>query len=67
MEIPALTTQQMINVDNLMIQEYGITLIQMMENAGRNLAELSRRMLGGTVARKQAVVFCGAGNNDRSL
>lgn len=63
MKIPALTTQQMIDVDNLMIQEYGILLIQMMENAGRNLAELSRRLMGGEVAGKHIAVFCGGGNN----
>ena len=41
MQIPFISTQQMIEVDRLMIEEYGIQLIQMMENAGRNLAELS--------------------------
>ena len=51
------------DVDNLMIQEYGIHLIQMMENAGRNLAELSRRMLRGAVSGKRIAVFCGGGNN----
>lgn len=63
MNIPALTTQQMIDIDNSMIQEYGIQLIQMMENAGRNLAELARQMLGGDVSGKQIAVFCGGGNN----
>ena len=37
--LPAVTTAQMTEVDRLMIEEYGIRLIQMMENAGRNLAE----------------------------
>ena len=36
MKIPALTTQQMVEVDRLMIDEFGITLIQMMEDAGHN-------------------------------
>ncbi|MCH7522157.1 MAG: NAD(P)H-hydrate epimerase, partial [Chloroflexi bacterium] len=27
-------------VDRLMVEEYGIVLLQMMENAGRNLARL---------------------------
>ena len=31
--IPSLTTAQMVEVDRLMIEEYGIVLIQMMENA----------------------------------
>lgn len=38
MEIPALSTEQMKEVDRLMVEEFGIGLIQMMENAGRNLA-----------------------------
>jgi NAD(P)H-hydrate epimerase len=61
--IPYISTQQMVEVDRLMIEQYGIQLIQMMENAGRNLAELSRRMLGGDVRTKRIVVLCGAGNN----
>jgi NAD(P)H-hydrate epimerase len=63
MQIPFVTTQQMVEVDRLMIEEYDIQLIQMMENAGRNLAELSRRMLGGDVPSKRIAVLCGAGNN----
>lgn len=63
MQIPYITTQQMVEVDRLMIEEYGIQLIQMMENAGRSLAELSRRMLGGDVRGKRIAVLCGAGNN----
>ena len=61
--LPVLTTDQMIEVDRLMIEEWGITLIQMMENAGRNLAELARRQLGGTVEGKRVVVLCGNGHN----
>jgi NAD(P)H-hydrate epimerase len=62
MRLPALTTQQMIEVDHLMIEDYGIDLIQMMENAGRQLAEQAHRMLGGVLERK-VIVLCGAGNN----
>lgn len=63
MQVPFITTQQMVEVDRLMIEEYGIQLIQMMENAGRNLAEISRRMLGGDVRAKRVAVLCGSGNN----
>jgi NAD(P)H-hydrate epimerase len=35
----------------------------MMENAGKNLAELARRRLGGGVVEKRILVLCGAGNN----
>lgn len=63
MDLPALTTSQMIEVDRLMIEEWGIDLIQMMENAGRNLAELARRSLGGAVTGSRVAVLCGNGNN----
>ncbi|HSQ26316.1 MAG TPA: NAD(P)H-hydrate epimerase [Anaerolineales bacterium] len=63
MNIPAITTQQMIQVDRLMIETYGIQLIQMMENAGKSLAELSRNLLGDDVQDKNIAVICGAGNN----
>ena len=63
MTIPALTTAQMAEVDRLMIEEYGILLVQMMENAGRSLAEMARRMLNGQLAGRKIAVLSGAGNN----
>ena len=63
MEIPSLTTEQMVEVDRLMIEDYDIELIQMMENAGRNLAELTVRMLGASLSRQTVCVLCGRGNN----
>ncbi len=63
MTIPALTTAQMAEVDRLMVEEYSIGLIQMMENAGRNLAEAAGRLLGGPLTARKIVVLCGAGNN----
>jgi len=61
--IPAVTRAQMVEIDRLMIEEYGITLLQMMENAGRNLAELTSKMLAGGVKGKRIAVWCGGGNN----
>ncbi len=46
-----------------MVETYGITLLQMMETAGRHLARLARHMLGGTVTDRRIVVLCGAGHN----
>ena len=52
--IPRLTTAQMIEVDRLMIEKYKIDLVQMMENAGRNLARLAQESgVGGVVASVQ--------------
>ena len=63
MKIPALTTKEMIEVDRLMIKFYGISLLRMMENAGRNLAELAVRMLKESNTGKSIAILCGAGNN----
>ncbi len=53
----------MVKVDRLMIEEYGITLLQMMENAGRSLDATGRRMLGGSTAERRVLVLVGKGNN----
>ena len=53
----------MVEVDRLIVEEFGILLVQMMENAGRNLADMARRMLAGEVRCKRVAVFCGVGNN----
>jgi NAD(P)H-hydrate epimerase len=63
-DVPALTTAQMIEVDRAMIEDYHIALIQMMENAGRNLAYLARkRFLNGNPIGKRVVVLAGVGGN----
>ncbi len=61
--LPSVSAAQMAEVDRLMIQQFGIQLIQMMENAGRNLAEQASRMLGARLRDRQIVVLCGTGNN----
>ena len=58
-----ISVAQMIEVDRLMIEVYGITLPQMMENAGRSLAALVRSQLGGSAAGYHVVVLVGKGNN----
>ena len=62
--IPYLTTDQMIEVDRAMMEDYKIELIQMMENAGRNLASLAReRFFGGNPVGHHVVVLAGSGGN----
>jgi NAD(P)H-hydrate epimerase len=57
--IPAVTAEQMREVDRLAVEELGLLLIQMMENAGARLAELAlRRFQPEAVA-----VLCGRGGN----
>jgi len=47
-----------------MTEDYGITLIQMMENAGRNLAHLARiRFFAGDPRGKQVAILVGTGGN----
>ena len=49
-QIPCINKAQMVEVDSLMMDEYGIDLVQMMENAGRNLARLAmQRYLGNPI------------------
>lgn len=47
-----------------MVEDYGIALVQMMENAGRNLAHLAREVfLGGDPRGKHVLVSAGSGGN----
>jgi len=63
-DIPHLSTAQMVEVDRAMMEDYHIDLIQMMENAGRNLAQLARmRFLNGDPRGKLVVVLVGSGGN----
>jgi NAD(P)H-hydrate epimerase len=51
-------------VDRAMIEDFGITLLQMMENAGRNLSEvLVRTLLERSPLGKLVVVAAGPGGN----
>ncbi len=64
MDIPYLTTDQMREVDRAMIEDFGIELMQMMENAGRNLAHLARmRFLSDDPCERPVVVLAGTGGN----
>ncbi|MCL1692294.1 MAG: NAD(P)H-hydrate epimerase [Actinomycetia bacterium] len=63
-DVPYLTTDQMIEVDRAMMEDYRIDLVRMMENAGRNLAHLAReRFLGGDPRGQRVVVLAGTGGN----
>lgn len=63
-EMAYVTTEQMIEVDRAMMEDYKIELIQMMENAGRNLATLAReRFFGGNPRGTRIVVLAGTGGN----
>ena len=59
-QVPAVTAEQMREVDRIAVEEFQLGILQMMENAGRNLAECARHMLGGT---GQVTVMAGSGGN----
>lgn len=62
--VPCLTAAQMAEVDRIAIEHYGIALLQMMENAGRGLAQLARaRFLGKDAHGKRVIVLAGSGGN----
>lgn len=59
--LPLLSTEQMIEVDRLMIEMYQINLLQMMENAGRVLATLAKTRF--LIDRGKVAVLAGTGGN----
>lgn len=62
--LPEVDTKAMIEVDRLMMEDYRISLFQMMENAGRCLAILTRdTALDGNPEDKRVVVLAGGGGN----
>jgi len=62
-EVPAVTADQMREVDRIAIEETGPNLYQMMENAGRNLASMTIRLLGPGWRDDTIVVLAGTGGN----
>lgn len=62
-EVPAVTTDQMREVDRVAIEEVGPNLYQMMENAGRNLALTVIDTLGADWATVPIAVLAGTGGN----
>jgi NAD(P)H-hydrate epimerase len=61
--LPWLSVAQMREVDRLMVDELGISLERMTENAGRNLSLLARMLLGGDVTGRRVLVLAGPGGN----
>lgn len=62
--LPFLDAPQMRALDRIMVDDYGIQLIQMMESAGRNLAHLTRyRFLAGEPIGKRIAILAGPGGN----
>jgi NAD(P)H-hydrate epimerase len=62
-EVPAVTTDQMREIDRIAMEDTGPNLFQMMENAGRNLASLAMELLGAEWSKAAYVVLAGPGGN----
>lgn len=61
--VPAISAAVMADVDRLAVDGYGITLVQLMEQAGSHLAALVRTQPGGDLRGRSIVVAVGPGNN----
>ena len=63
-DVPVVTPAQMREVDRLMVEEYRIGLLQMVEHAGRHTAELARlRFFDGDARGGRVHVLAGTGGN----
>jgi NAD(P)H-hydrate epimerase len=59
--VQAVTAEQMREVDRIAVEEFGLGILQMMENAGRNLAQNAIEMLD--MAGGEVTVLAGGGGN----
>ena len=59
--VPAVTAEQMREVDRIAVEDFGLGILQMMENAGRNLAQNVMDMLDGD--NGEVAVMAGSGGN----
>lgn len=63
LKVPAVTAEQMQEIDRIATEETGPNLFQMMENAGRSLAELTIQVLGENWRDQKILILGGTGGN----
>jgi NAD(P)H-hydrate epimerase len=61
--VRAVTSDEMRRVDEIATTTTGPNLYQMMENAGRSLAQATQEYFGGRLEERHVVVLAGAGGN----
>lgn len=61
MPVPSVTAKQMREADRVASQDFGLSILQMMENAGRSLAQLIVEMLGDDGG--PVIILAGSGGN----
>lgn len=59
--VPTVTADQMREVDRVAMEDFGLGVLQMMENAGRNLAQEVWDLLGSDVG--EVAILAGSGGN----
>lgn len=62
-QVPAVTADEMREVDRMAMEETGPNLYQMMENAGRDLTLLAIELLGKNWQKAKVLVLAGGGGN----
>jgi NAD(P)H-hydrate epimerase len=58
-----ITVQQMVSLEDLSEKKYSVTKLQLMENAGRGIAEWVSKFSVQKNLSKNIVIICGGGNN----
>jgi NAD(P)H-hydrate epimerase len=61
--VPAVSSEQMRELDRIATSETGPSLLQMMENAGRSLALLAIELMGPRWHRARVLILAGSGGN----
>lgn len=61
-EVPLVSATQMREIQGVAQEEFGVDILQIMENAGRAAAVLALSMLGGKARGQRIVVLAGGGN-----
>jgi NAD(P)H-hydrate epimerase len=61
--VPAVTAEQMREIDRIAMEETGPNLYQMMENTGRNLGTVALDIIGEGARHSRIIVLAGTGGN----
>ena len=65
-DVPTVMPKQMREIQRVAQEDFGYDILQLMENAGRNVAMLALQMLGGRGRGQRVVVLAGGGNKGGS-
>jgi hydroxyethylthiazole kinase-like uncharacterized protein yjeF len=58
-----LTAEEMAEADRISIEDFGMSVLSLMGNAGLGVATLARKMLGGAASGRRVCCLVGKGNN----